>query len=102
MPDRPNHVAASLSSAQPIISVHKLGRLSFMFYFVYASSNWISGTFKEESSDQFTTSLKAAFLQLAGHQVNSNNTQEDEREPDFPTQGSLLLANEFLYGLSDS
>lgn len=37
--------------------------------------------------------LKAAILQPAGHQAKSNNTQEDEREPDSPTQGSLPLAN---------
>lgn len=49
MPDGPNHTEASLSSVQPIISVHKQEYLSFMFYCVYDSSDWISDTFKEKS-----------------------------------------------------
>lgn len=46
---------ASPTSALSIISGHKRECCSFMFYFVYASSHWTSDTFKEKSSDQFTS-----------------------------------------------
>lgn len=50
-----NYAEASTSSALSIISGHKQEHHSFMFYFVYAISNWISDTFKKNSSDQFTS-----------------------------------------------